>query len=132
MKKYVSASLGSELDKYQKWVDYDMKRYGRISDKTNEEIDKAGLEIVKDKYGDYEVIASRRSIKASLSGVVKIGSKVVKDDGTELEIRDIEISPFDRKVDFLCEVTFTDGRTATSRVDYDQLMEYIDKYTLID
>lgn len=67
MKRYISASLGSELDKYQKWVDYDMKRYGRISDKTNEEIDKAGLEIVKDKYGDYEVIASRRSIKASLS-----------------------------------------------------------------
>lgn len=132
MKRYISASLGSELDKYQKWVDYDMKRYGRISDKTNEEIDKAGLEIVKDKYGDYEVIASRRSIKASLSGVVKVGSKVVKDDGTELEIKDVEISPFDRKVGFLCEVTFADGTTATSRVDLEQLMEYIDKYTLID
>ena len=63
MKRYIRASLGSELDKYQKWVDYDMKRYGRISDKTNEEIKKAGLELVQDKYGDYEVIASRHSVK---------------------------------------------------------------------
>lgn len=58
MKRVVKASLGSDLDKYQKWVDYDMKRYGKISDTTNEDIRKAGLKVVKDKYGDYEVIAS--------------------------------------------------------------------------
>lgn len=55
--KGVKASLGSHLDEYQKWVDYDMKRYGRISGKTQREIDKAGLKVVKDKYGDYEVMA---------------------------------------------------------------------------
>lgn len=57
MKRVITASLGSHLDKYQKWVDYDMKRYGKISDKTNEELRKAGLKVVKDKYGDYEVIS---------------------------------------------------------------------------
>lgn len=51
------ASIGNELAKYQKWVDYDMKRYGKISDKTKEELKDAGLELVKDQYGDYEVIA---------------------------------------------------------------------------
>lgn len=49
--------LGSDVAEYQKWVDYDMKRYGKISDITNKKLDKAGLEVVKDKYGDYEVIA---------------------------------------------------------------------------
>ena len=50
-------SIGNELAKYQKWVDYDMKRYGKISDKTKEELKDVGLELVKDQYGDYEVIA---------------------------------------------------------------------------
>lgn len=50
-------SIGNELAKYQKWVDYDMKRYGEVSDKTKEELKDAGLELVKDQYGDYEVIA---------------------------------------------------------------------------
>ena len=49
-------SLGSDVDKYQKWVDYDMKRYGKISEETMSELKKAGLKVVKDKYGDYEVI----------------------------------------------------------------------------
>lgn len=50
-------SLSNDIKKYQEWVDYDMKKYGRISEKTNHELDKAGLEVVKDKYGSYEVIA---------------------------------------------------------------------------
>lgn len=49
--------LGDDITKYQRWVDYDMKRYGRISDKTEREIKKAGLSVVKDQYGEYEVIA---------------------------------------------------------------------------
>jgi len=49
--------LGEDVAKYQRWVDYDMKRYGRISDKTMEEVTKAGLSVVKDQYGEYEVIA---------------------------------------------------------------------------
>lgn len=51
-------NIGSDIAEYQKWVDYDMKKYGKISDDTNEKIKKAGLKIVKDRYGDYEVIAN--------------------------------------------------------------------------
>ena len=49
--------MGQDLSEYQKWVDYDMKRYHKISDKTMGEIKKAGLSVVKDQYGAYEVIA---------------------------------------------------------------------------
>ena len=49
--------MGQDLGEYQKWVDYDMKRYHKISDKTMGEIKKAGLSVVKDQYGAYEVIA---------------------------------------------------------------------------
>ena len=60
-------SLGSDIDKYQMWVDYDMKRYGRISDITNKYLRDAGLTVVKDEYGDYEVIAkSEESCKESV------------------------------------------------------------------
>jgi len=51
--------IGNDISEYQKWVDYDMKKYGRISDITKSKIRKAGLSIVKDQYGDYEVIADR-------------------------------------------------------------------------
>ena len=50
-------NIGQDVAEYQKWVDYDMKRYHKISDKTKREIRDAGLSIVKDQYGDYEVIA---------------------------------------------------------------------------
>lgn len=49
--------MGQDLGEYQKWVDYDMKRYHKISDNTMDKIKKAGLTVVKDQYGDYEVIA---------------------------------------------------------------------------
>lgn len=60
-------SLGSDIAEYQKWVDYDMKKYGRISSITNEKIRKAGLKVVKDKYGDYEVIANEPVKNESLT-----------------------------------------------------------------
>lgn len=46
------------LIKYQRWVDYDMKKYGKISKITQKALDKAGFEVVKDDHGDYEVIAN--------------------------------------------------------------------------
>lgn len=58
--KAIQESLGNDLAKYQKWVDYDMKRYGRISDNTQNYLKRAGLEVVKDNYGDYEIIAKER------------------------------------------------------------------------
>ena len=51
-------NVGQDVAEYQKWVDYDMKRYGKISEKTNRKVRDAGLKIVKDIYGDYEVIAN--------------------------------------------------------------------------
>lgn len=47
----------TSIEDAQKWVDYDMKKYGKISGRTNRLIRKAGFQIVKDTYGDYEVIA---------------------------------------------------------------------------
>lgn len=71
MTEDVANNLGTDLDKYQKWVDYDMKKYHKISDKTNNEIRKAGLQVVKDKYGDYQVIAGKydESLKESVKDV---------------------------------------------------------------
>lgn len=56
-KRLYNESVGSDVAKYQRWVDYDMERYHKISDKTMDEIKKAGLSVVKDQYGEYEVIA---------------------------------------------------------------------------
>ena len=63
--KKVSESLGSDIAKYQRWVDYDMKRFGKISEKTQSEIDKAGLQVIKDQYDNYEVIAGDYEAKES-------------------------------------------------------------------
>lgn len=52
-----AADVGEDLARYQKYVDYDMKHYGKISDKTMRIIKRNGLSVVKDQYGDYEVIA---------------------------------------------------------------------------
>jgi len=55
----LSENVGEDLSEYQKWVDYDMKKYGKISKITQNKIKKAGLEIIKDDHDDYEVIANR-------------------------------------------------------------------------
>lgn len=70
-KKTINEDLGTDIDEYQQWVDYDMKRYGKISDQTNKEIKEAGLQVVKDKYGDYQVIAGKydESLKESVKDV---------------------------------------------------------------
>ena len=47
------------IEDAQKWVDYDMERYGRISAVTNRDIRKAGFQIIKDDHGDYEVTAGK-------------------------------------------------------------------------
>lgn len=60
------SDLSYDLSEYQKWVDYDMKRYHRISKITQDKLDEAGLEVVKDDHGDYEVIAKYdESLKGS-------------------------------------------------------------------
>lgn len=57
-----------DIEKYQTWVDYDMKKYGHISEETNEALKRANLIIVKDEYGDYEVIV-KKSYDDALPGV---------------------------------------------------------------
>lgn len=47
------------MEDAQKWVDYDMKKYGKISERTNRLVKKAGFQIVKDDHGDYEVAAGK-------------------------------------------------------------------------
>lgn len=69
-KQALKESLGSDIANYQRWVDYDMERYKRISDKTLEEIKKAGLSVVKDQYGEYEVIA-KTSITESTQSILE-------------------------------------------------------------
>lgn len=56
----IKEDIGQDVGKYQKWVDYDMKHYKKISKKTNDLLAKAGLEVVKDDHGDYEVIAKSK------------------------------------------------------------------------
>lgn len=53
-------SLGADITDFQRWVDYDMEHYKRISNKTMKAIKDAGLSVVKDQYGEYEVIADAK------------------------------------------------------------------------
>lgn len=69
--------LGSDLAKYQEWVDYDMKKYSNVSDKTKQDLDKANLTIVKDKYGAYQVVSREIDGKA-----LKESKDLTKFDGT--------------------------------------------------
>ena len=50
----------ADISEYQKWVDFDMEKYGKISNLTMRKIKKAGFSVVKDQYGEYEVIADRK------------------------------------------------------------------------
>lgn len=73
VKESLKEDIGKDIDEYQQWVDYDMKRYGKISNQTNKEIKEAGLQVVKDKYGDYQVIAGDydESLKESVDNDTK-------------------------------------------------------------
>ena len=76
--KDLKEDIGKDLARFQKWVDYDMKRYGKISERTNDLISKAGLEVVKDDHGDYEVIA-----------------KDFKEESLKEDFKDVEITTDD-------------------------------------
>lgn len=65
--KFEAIRPDSDLVKYQQWVDYDMKHDGKISSETKRLIRKAGLQVVKDEYGDYKVIHNVSDIRGILS-----------------------------------------------------------------
>lgn len=85
-------SLGSDIKKYQKWVDYDMKRYGKISDKTQAELDKAGLQVVKDQYGDYEVTAGSYAAESKKVSVMESLTEKDIEELSEMSFTEDELS----------------------------------------
>ena len=91
-------TIGDKLKKYQMWVDYDMKHYGKVSETTQEIIDKEGLQLIKDQYGDYEVSVGH--YKAESFCKSKKG-KYVKEDIDEIEISsddmEIKVKPKDEE-----------------------------------
>lgn len=64
LKRVDESFAAKDLAKYQEWVDFDMKKYRKISDTTSDKLLKAGLEVVKDDHGDYEVVAKENNGKA--------------------------------------------------------------------
>lgn len=110
--KKKNESLGADITDFQRWVDYDMKHYKRISDKTMEAIKEAGLSVVKDQYGDYEVIADAK--------VESCGKKIKESEEETVVFRKL---PEDRSVDFEDEV----GDVALARIvitDNDRLSSF--------
>lgn len=60
----------------QEWIDYDMEHYGRISEETNELVRRAGFEIIKDQYGDYEVTAKDRGrFREAVGSTISVKNK---------------------------------------------------------
>lgn len=91
-------TVGDKLKKYQMWVDYDMEHYGKVSETTQDIIDKEGLQLIKDEYGDYEVSVGHyksESFRKSKKG------KYVKEDIDEIEIStddmEIKVKPKDEE-----------------------------------
>lgn len=91
-------TIGDKLKKYQMWVDYDMEHYGKVSETTQDIIDKEGLQLIKDQYGDYEVSVGH--YKAESFCKSKKG-KYVKEDIDEIEISsddmEIKVKPKDEE-----------------------------------
>lgn len=91
-RKAMKEAVGEEIRKYQKWVDYDMKHYGKISDKTMGELHKAGLTTVKDNHGDWEVTVKGNGTPYRENKTSRSGKKVVNEKyyyiGTDLSERD--------------------------------------------
>ena len=100
----------TSIEDAQKWVDYDMKHYGKISDNTNEIVKKAGYQIVKDDHGDYEVIAGKyESLK---------------------EEKEPKLETFDEQMDFLAkdEQEAIDGyEKVLALVDDEHVKEQLEK-----
>lgn len=84
-------TIGDKLKKYQMWVDYDMEHYGKVSETTQDIINKEGLQLIKDQYGDYEV--SVGSYKAESFKRTRKG-RFVKEglDSIEITSEDLKVS----------------------------------------
>lgn len=126
-------SLGQDLTEYQKWVDYDMKRYGKISAKTEELLRKAGLEVVKDDHDAWSVVAKEKGGEDLTEAVdsVKVTTEdqevTVEADGDETEV---EIKPREsEEADVTSEVIEpVDEETKDDLMADDDVKDYDDNY----
>ena len=121
------------INQCQKWVDYDMKKYKKISNDTMEKIKSSGYSVVKDQYGDYEVIADRkdescgkrksRKMKESIEDItIDTGDQeitVSAKDKEEIESDDEMIAPLSDEVKADIEA----GSDDTVDVDVDEFSE---------
>lgn len=74
------------INQCQKWIDYDMKKYKRISDDTMEKIKSSGYSVVKDQYGDYEVIADRKDTSKNEACGEKRKSRKMKESKVPMKM----------------------------------------------
>lgn len=126
-------SLGQDLTEYQKWVDYDMKRYGKISAKTEELLRKAGLEVVKDDHDAWSVVAKEKGGEDLTEAVdsVKVTTEdqevTVEADGDETEVK---VKPREgEEVDVTSEVIEpVDEETKDDLITDDEVEDYDDNY----
>lgn len=122
------SSLSDDVAKYQKWVDYDMKHYGKISERTQDFLDKAGLEVVKDQYGDYEVTA-----KYQAEGCKSEGCKEDEDEDKRpmrrRPARKTESKSRSRVKEFVEKGTLPEGWREFTQADH---MDYAGAYPCTD
>ena len=125
--KEADKPAATSIEDAQKWVDYDMKKYGKISERTNKLVKKAGFQIIKDDHGDYEVAAGKfesleesfdneldQYIRDFATGDYEVGKTmdpddfsefrhILKDDGFSLSKKDAE-KAFERYFELLDEL----------------------------
>lgn len=115
-----------DLSKYQKWVDFDMKKYGKISDITNSKLKDAGLEVVKDEHGDYEVTARDVDGKAieesTTSNRYKLKKKSSSDNLNE-DVDKVEVKADGQKVEVKPEGDKTVVEISTDSCDSCETIE---------
>lgn len=110
----------------QKWVDYDMKRYGKISKRTNDLVKKAGFQIIKDDHGDYEVAAGKyESMQERLNQTRKNVRKKLNEDFNKVEVETdtdrIKVETDGRKVNVTSE-----PRSDKLSTDTDEVIKAVD------
>lgn len=105
-------ALGNDVARYQKWVDYDMKRYGKVSEETERLLNKAGFSLVKDQYGEYEVIA-----KEPIHEDANKNTKTRNDNEKTWEVEEGQYLTMDEMVD---NVTRSFARSVMNDEEFDE------------
>ena len=92
---YITESNKKSLENCQKWVDYDLKRYGKISNTTMKFIVDAGFVVGKDENGDFEVVkfteAENKNLKEAFENTspndmnYKMDIVIVNPENTDVE-----------------------------------------------